>query len=804
MAGWVVKKEQAITPTPAAPAGSAGKWKVKQERDVLKMALMPSEAGFNSGIAVVGPLEIAGSMATGAAVEVPAGIAGLAKTITSGPIEGEKTMNEIRDFFTYEPKTDEGKAMMQGIGEIIQPVAKTVEKIPNYLGDKVYDKAGEIPAAATQTLIRAIPEIVGLKGTRTLRKFGLKRILKDTDVAAVFDEAGNLRKEVIDAAAKAGIDANEVVNEMGLRQQVKQINKAAGSNKALPSARIAVASKPDPAILKAADDFGVSDNLLASHASKNPTYRAIEQGLKSVPGSQLAAKERALILDVSTKADDLIQEFGGTLDKASLADSYRLKAERVIKDLEDQAETVYDRINKAIPGNAVIDTQNTYGKLLETIDELGGRQYLSPKEGKLLRDLDPRTDPTYSRLDKIRKEIGQALGKNTGMFKDSETGLLKQLYKALSEDQLKAAKNFNVGELYDTAKDLVSSRKIIENQMTQTLGKNLTGAITTKAKQAMLNLSRGDTKTFDELLSNIPEQMGAEMKKSVIATALNDAFTQGSRAEKSLNIAGFDDFMTGLKRNKTAYERLKNELGSNAMKRMESFHTLVAGIRRAQKDAITTGRVMAVPALFDETNGLAAKLYGAGKTILPETIGTISGAPGLATATRLSIGKVKKVARSHAADELLASDKFQRAVRDAVVEAVDEKKINDIIKSIPAYKRWAKTLAESEAADLAAVGAIGWLSGFNHDKGKANNESTPFNEPPAAIPAKPSPPIEQPTPDDLNEMPGFKIEDIPSDLRLELNDDVLGKRTPLARKEYSKVVNTRDKLTKLMDCIGAM
>lgn len=673
----------------------------------------------DEGVNPLGILEVPLTMGSAAASQIASGIAGTAKAITSGPQDAEKTIEEIQSFFTYQPRTDEGKMLLEGMGKVLKPIMDAVINDPaKFWGDQTRELiggedgnlTGDIAGTAVNSGIQILPDILGLKGSKTVRKAGLERILKDADVSKIFDEAGNIRKEVIDAAAEVGEDATKIIDELDLKKQVKQIKK-------MPSERIAESARPNPEILKAADEFGVSDNLLASHSAENPTYRAIEQGLKSVPGSRLAETEKALILDVSKKADDLIQEFGGTLDKSSLSDTYKLKAESIIDDLEKQADVAYKKVGERIPNIAEVSTENSYGKILETIKDLGGNEYLSIPEKKLFAQLDPRTKPTYARLDKIRREIGQAINKGSGPFKDSETGLLKQLYKALSEDQYNAAKRIggdDFANLYNSAKDLVATRKVIEEQLLQTLGKNLTANITSKARQAMLNLSKGDTKYFDDLINNIPDQLGADVRKSVIASSLNDAFVQGSRAEKSLNIAGFDDFMNGLKRNKSAYSRLKNELGDPAMKRLESFHTLVGGIRRAQKDSITTGRIMSVLKLFDETEGLAAKLYGVGKTVLPEVVTTSSGMPGLATAMRFTMPKGKKMARSMAADELLSSDKFRKAVRGITYETIDESKINAAIKAIPAYKRWAKTLTESEAADLATVGFVGYIMNQNN------------------------------------------------------------------------------------------
>jgi len=682
--------------------------------ELNKRGKLFSEAGMGDSMGpldyLLGVADVAGTLVSGAIAEPISGMAGIAKTITSGPEAATESIRQIQDALTWMPKTESGQMIAQKIGEFLKPVIDFVGKVPKAVGDVGYKIGGPIGGAAGVTLIHAIPELLALKGTRAAKKIGLKRILKDKHISEVYDAAGNIRPGIKRAAKAADIDIEDVVNNAGMKGEAKRIGKAATARGDLPSENIAVAAKANPEILEAAKEFGVSDNLLTSHAAENPTFRAVEQGLKSVPGSHLAAREKALIADVAKRADDLIVEFGGATDKAGLSDAYKLKAERVIDDLEKQADKAYAVVDRNIPANSLVDADEILSFLGKEAKDLGGAEFLSAQKKGLLKSFSKKSKPTYARLDRARKYIGEALNRGSGPFKESTIGTLKQMYKSLSKDQKAAAIKYNMGKEFDIANDLVSSRKGIEKQLIKSLGKDLRGTITTKAKPAMINLSRGDTKAFDELMDNIPTQLGPEMRQSVVATALNDAFIQGSRAEKSLNIAGFDDFMNGIKRNKSAYTRLKNELGTDSVERLERFHTLVSGVRRAQKDAITTGRIVAVPKMFDESVGLAAKLYGGGKVILPEIITTSAGLPGLATAMRWAAPRMKKTARSVAADEMLSSAKFRKSMFSAA-KGSEKANIEKAIKGIPIYKRWVKTLAESELAELSSVGVVGFLTG---------------------------------------------------------------------------------------------
>lgn len=670
--------------------------------------------------------ETVATIGTGMIAEPIAGIAGLAKTITSGPEVGAETIEQAREALTYQPR---GEMTQRAMQKVFQPVAAAIEPVVSGYEHKVAEPLAEaigpVAGAAAMTLPIAVGEILGLRGTRMAKKAALKRVTENIDVNTAYDELGRLLPEIKQKIQESGISFDEVkdilpetIPETAVKELGATVGEAATAKvgQQRQMANIAEQIQPSEEILQAAKEFGVSDQLLASHTSGNPTFVAIEQGLKSVPGSQLDATEKALIANLSKQADELIIEFGGTTDKASLSDEFRTKSRQVVADLEDQAENAYKEVNLAIPRKTPVETSNIIRKIRETADDLGGEEFLDASEKRLLNTLDPESNPTYARLDKFRKEIGQALSKKSGVFADMETGQLKQLYRALSEDQKIAADVADAGDLYDTARNLVVQRKGIEDQLVKTLGKDLTGDITAKAGRAILDLQKGNVSQFDKMIDNIPKEVGKDQRKSIISSALNNAFVQGSRAERSLNIPGFDDFMTGLKRNSGAKDRLAKELGNDSMRRLESFHTLINGIRKAQKSAITTGRVTAVPGMIDEVDSIVKRLWGTGKKVAAaEGVSSAIGVPGAGAAGVLgSILSASRTPRSIAADQLLASPKFRRLLERQAKGTLDtvEKlaKAEREIQKLKAYQKWKNSLEQKDLRDLTTIGIIGYLT----------------------------------------------------------------------------------------------
>lgn len=674
---------------------------------------------------LLGVGELGLTAASGAIAEPVSGLAGMVAAPFVGMDKAGKVIETVQEIGTYKPKTESAARTAQAVGEAVQPIIEKPMAAYKSLADKAAEKAGPAAGAAIMTAPALAIELIGLKGTRAAKKMALKTTVNKKTLHQFYDADGFLKRDIEEAIKDSGLSIDDVADVLpekldtakAAQQQVEQIKSTAGARVGTGGKMEELVESADlnPEIIEAAREFDVDKEILASHASENPVYRSVEQGLKSIPASQLSMQEKRLIEQMGEKADELIKEFGGQIDKTELSDRFRADSKKLIDDLGNQAEEAYKTVSENIAPNTPVQTDNIISELNQIADDLGGMEYLDKNEKMLLKTLDPATNPTYARLDKYRRQIGNAMRGKESVFKNSDYRTLSRLYNRLTKDQEAVADAAGVGDLYKTAKGLVVERKAIENQLTGALGKQLQDNIMTKAKTAMLPMMKGNTSRFDALLENIPKQVGKETRQNIVASALNDAFTIGSRKEKSLNIPGFDDFMNGIKRNRGAYNRLEKELGKANMKRLESFHKLVGGVRRAQAEAITTGRTLAVPGMFDEVENLASRLYGTGKKIAAaEGVSTVVGMPGAGTAGVIGhMLSARKVKRSVAADELLSSPKFRNLMKEFPKADTPKKARNleKIIENLKAYKKWKETIPERDLKDLMAVGALGYLSG---------------------------------------------------------------------------------------------
>lgn len=542
-------------------------------------------------------------------------------------------------------------------------------------------------------------------------------------------------------AASAGRAAREGAEQLGTRAQAlrQEIDRPAVQEieditqtiaRAKPD-EVQALVNADPATLKAIDDLQIAEEPIASFVSQNPQFVDVEQALSSIPGATLAKDAENFIKATSQKADDLIVEFGGDIDKAIVSDRFRQESLKTIDDLGKQADDLYDRLRDIIPGSTEVQAPNTISFLEQKIKEFGGIEFLPPKLKRLFAQLkttektgkSPGIDvvtgqpkpgkvttkgPTYGRLNFAREEIGQAIHSRSGAFKDQESGLNRALYKRLRLDQDAIASANNAADVSDAANALLRQRKSLEKNLSDLIGKDLDGAVVSKVSRSLGQLAKGDFQKFDAVMKRIPDKA---IRQDIIVTSLNDIFRGSGARAQSFNPTQFAKFMDDLERSPAAKDRLFRQLPPGARVGLENLAIVARGISAAQGRKIPTGRVLS---LFDET-GMLQKLMGTGLSFAAGK----AFSPAAGFTVREFLNQTSGGARSAA--EMLGSKQFQALIRQAVAQGtVDSGVLNRALQRqeqafarSAVFKKWAESIDDQGKQVVARVGLIKYL--FDQD-----------------------------------------------------------------------------------------
>jgi hypothetical protein len=657
---------------------------------------------------------------------VGSGLAGIFESIKAGDLDaGANKVREIQKQAQeqFSPETESGRAGLETLMSILAPIEKVINTgVSGTAGlvDVALNPVSNIAQGfepAKQT-VRSVRD-QGLRessGQQVLENTGSPALATLTEVgiaAAEFATGGlfgrtagrakNASAQAKTAEAQRALDdlSNGVIKETTVQDVAETVRTGNADD-------IAAIVDADPEFFRAADELGISTEPLASFASRNPQFRDVEQALATVPGNILDPQAKLFIAEVSQKADDLIFQYGGTTDKAQLGLDFKSDSLAAVDDLFKQADDAYGSLRQVLPPTQRFEASNTVDFIRSKADELGGVDELPAKLKGILSGLS-RTDesgaailPTLGKIDQIRREVGQAIGKGSGPFKDVETGLNKALYARLTRDQDLIAESVGGDALAisDTAKSLVKQRKQIEDNLQVLLGEDLNTALNVTVSGAIKNLSKGEVDKFNAVMNAIP----ANKRGEVAISAMNDVFKGSGVNQQSLNPTQFVKYYQTINRSPAARKALFGALPADSKKAIDNLFEVSRGISRALGQKTPTGRINA---LFNNETGFIRKMVG--RSLTPLTA-VATGSP---VASVMASGAAEMFLKqssngAKAASDLMGTPQFQNIIRQSVKEGViDGNKASDSLKKAESalmktkrYEKWSNAIIKDDTAAL--------------------------------------------------------------------------------------------------------
>lgn len=501
--------------------------------------------------------------------------------------------------------------------------------------------------------------------------------------------------------------------------------------------------QPRADVQQAAERIGLADDLLPSHLSGNEQYQAVEQALKSRPGSGLKVQEDEAINKLASRAGSMMDEAAQADSSLALSTRFNTEFDQRMSALERRSNQLYKKVDDAMPSNSQIEAPNTASLLQKTADDLGGWENLGTVEKNVFKAVNPAGEKlpngdfapgvlTYARLNRVRQDVGAAIFKNEGVYKDGNRAILQRMYGALSEDQRAVLGDVGARRDFEVANRLVAMRKGMEDRMVALRGKDLSGDVTRRASLAIAGMARGDTAQFRRLFEGNGKATSKGAKplvqtrthrQQLIADGIRDQLSAGRRGT-GFNAAGFADWYDNLQKN-GGLSLIAKHMPGDFMAQLRDLHTVASAIRQAKGKEITTGRLNDFTRRFDRVNR-AAQLVADNATKAGAAIGAMVGPLGSAAGVAAG-GRIAQVAQrlggaeaSAAAEKLISSPAYQAQVRklaNTPPERVEEviPQVNEAVKKLPQYRELIQSLPQSERVRLARLGLIGWANSLDTD-----------------------------------------------------------------------------------------
>ena len=250
----------------------------------------------------IGGLEGAASMISGMVAEPVAGLSGLVAAANPFAEEGAggRTVEQVRNMLTYQPRTQSGKSEIAGISEVIQPVGEALQKVRDTVGDDALSVTGSpVVAAAFSALPDATLAMLGLNKAGKVKNAKITREQLSKSIAAGDVNAGNIAK-ALDA------DGRLVQN-----QNLKKAIDLMGNDEAAYSTAINF-EKMNPATKKQVNKF--LDVIEDNYKSGDPA-KIMENRPANVVGESLALRVNKLNeirKEASKKIGDIVRGDAGS------------------------------------------------------------------------------------------------------------------------------------------------------------------------------------------------------------------------------------------------------------------------------------------------------------------------------------------------------------------------------------------------------------------------------------------------------------------------------------------------------------
>lgn len=535
------------------------------------------------------------------------------------------------------------------------------------------------------------------------------------------------------ASAAAAVDP---AMAMGAADLAGTARKAAqgGIGSKTATQMLAEQAAPDEKVIEAAKRLGIEEYLQPDHVTTNQTYRELSQAVKSIPGSEARAAELAGLEKVAQRANDLVDELGGTHDVSTLNRNAKRELQATHDEIRGHADNLYAKVRANIPAKAEAPAHNVLAMINARADELGGVKNLSTMEKMILAKLSPKAvkqaqtipgnplmpgaqsattrtaqvtrQPTYALVDDVRRDLTAAKFSRQGPFKDSDDRLITMLEGELRKDQKAIADEYGMGETWDLAQRTSASYKAIQDDLISLFGKNLDESFAGDLSTAVKALPGGDPTKFLNLMKSIPESM----RPQVVASGLNTAFGKSAVNSKG-SFTSYATWYEGLLKNKQSYTAIMTYLEPGARKQLSDLYRVSKGISLASKERIQTGRIRAIEKDFQPIDTFTSRLYEtASRSVVGATVGSAVGyvaGPGVGAAVASALTRGAKPEALKAVDKLIVSPEFVELAKNA--GGPGARQATRRLTQSPNWKRFAhfaKLPANSTAAERWAAQAL--------------------------------------------------------------------------------------------------
>lgn len=367
----------------------------------------------------IGALENLRAMSFGAVAEPVAGLSGLVASAIPGGKTGAEMVEGIQQSVGEfaAPTTEAGISQAQSLGEILAPVAETLENVRSGIGDYVFEKTDSPLLASIATaapdaalsLVGSAPVATTARNVNTATKSAIRDLLKNAPQSKqagkyIIDGAGRVKNSTafkntisqgFDEATMASVKGASQADKAKMNQMLSTLEGG------LKDARTAVVNRPSDVVGQSA-----VDRVKFLKSTNKQAGREVDQAAKNLKGLEVdytpAVDDFVAQLDeIGIKLDENQKPIfsGSDIEGATAAENFISKVVQRMRNTREPDAYDAHRLKR------FIDEQVTYGKVGEG---LSGRAETIVKS--LRRNLDAALDGAFPDYDAANTKYADTIG----------------------------------------------------------------------------------------------------------------------------------------------------------------------------------------------------------------------------------------------------------------------------------------------------------------------------------------------------------------------------------------------------------
>jgi hypothetical protein len=276
-------------------------------------------------------LETGAAIVSSAVAEPIAGFAGLITAPFVGIEEAVKNIDSIRDSLTFQPKSEESKAQLQSIGEVLKPIGEAFSQAESLLGDSVLEATGSPSlAAAAHSLPTAVLELIGVKGLKSTK-------LKDVKLSSNIAEAIQQSAPDIKAIKSATTAAYKELDDLGVKIKPEVYDRFVDNLQAKLNKQ-GLDKDLTPKATTALDRLIESKGTAKTAGEIEVLRKKAQIAAKSIESSD-ARLGSMIIEDIDLALDKLSNEIGGKFKQARGLAQRAFKSQTITDMIENASHT---------------------------------------------------------------------------------------------------------------------------------------------------------------------------------------------------------------------------------------------------------------------------------------------------------------------------------------------------------------------------------------------------------------------------------------------------------------------------------